>query len=152
MDVDRAARVHTRLHTFARLQPTSWQRTQQRQFLGQPVPTTRVELGEQATQELLIRHPRGEVPTAAQHQGLVQRPLEPVMTLFHVPILVGMTRLDRLPLQAVVPQQRLVTLSERRRTFRPRRDRRGQPVGAVQLGRAAQFPQGVPQALAEGFS
>jgi hypothetical protein len=50
-----------------------------------------------------------------------------------------------------VPQQRLVALRERRRTLRPRRDRRRQPVGAVQLRRAAQFPQGVLQALGQAL-
>jgi hypothetical protein len=151
LEVDRAARVHTHRHALARLQPPRRQRTQQRQFLGQPASTARVELGEQATQELLILRPTREVPAAAQHQGLVQRPLELAMALFHVPVLVGMARLDRLSLQAVVPQQRLVTLRERRRAFRSRRDRRRQSVGAVHLCYAAQFPQGVLQAFAEAL-
>jgi hypothetical protein len=62
-----------------------------------------------------------------------------------------MRRLDRLAREAVVPQQRLVALRERRRTLRPRWDRRRQPVGAVQRRRAAQLPQGVLQALGQAL-
>src|SRR6185312_362027 len=66
-----------------------------------------------------------------------------------VAVLIGMPRLDRLAGQTVMTQQALITLCECRRTFRPWRDGRRQPIGAVQLRHAAQFPQGVLQALAE---
>src|SRR4029077_12080300 len=102
-------------------------------------------------QERLVLHAADEVPAPAKHQGLVQRPLEPPVALLHVPVLVGMRRLDRLTREAVVPQQRLVTLRERRRTLRPRRDGRRQPVGAVQLWCAAQLPKSVLQAFAEAL-
>ena len=69
------------------------------------------------------------------------------MALLHVAVLVALARLDGLALQAVVPQQRLVTLLERLRPFDARLHRRRQPIGAVQLRHAAQFPQGVLQAL-----
>ncbi len=150
-DVDRAARVHPHPQPLARLQPPRWQRTQQGQLCFQPPPPARVELVEQAAQECLVLGTPGEVSAAAQHQGLVQGPLELPVALLHVAVLVRVGRLDRLARQAVVPQQRLVALRERRRTLRPRRDRRRQPVGAVQLRRAAQFPQGVLQAIAEAL-
>jgi len=73
------------------------------------------------------------------------------MTLLHVAVLVGMVGLDRLPLQAIMPQQRLVALRERRRTLRPRRNGSRQPIGAMQLRHAAQFPQRVLQTFAEAF-
>jgi hypothetical protein len=50
-----------------------------------------------------------------------------------------------------VPQQPLVTSREGLGAFRPRRDRRRQPVGAVQLRHAPQLPQGVLQSLAEAL-
>jgi hypothetical protein len=105
----------------------------------------------QPTQERLIGRPADKVAAATQHQSLIQRPLELVVALLHVAVLVGMRRLDRLAAQAVMSQQGLVTLRERCRTFRPRRDGRRQPVGAVQLRHTAQFPQGILQALAEAL-
>jgi hypothetical protein len=148
-DVNRAARVHPQHQPTARLQPAVRQRTQQRQLLLQPPPPAGVELLEQPTQERLVLAAAGEVAAAPQQEGLVQRPLELPVALLHVPVLVGVRRLDRLAGEAVVPQQRLVASRERRRPLRPRRDRRRQPVGAVQLWRAAQLPQGVLQALGE---
>jgi hypothetical protein len=150
-DVDRAARVHPQQEPPARLEAVLRQGTQQRQLLRQPLPPAGVELLEQPTQERLVVRPADEVPAAAQHEGLVQRPLELPVALLHVAVLMGMGRLDRLAHEAVVPQQRLVALRERRRALRPRRDRRRQPVGAVQLRRAAQLPQGVLQALGQAL-
>jgi hypothetical protein len=71
------------------------------------------------------------------------------MALLDVAVLVGVVGLDRLAGQAIVPQQALVALRERRRPFGPRRDCRCQAIGAMQLRHATQFPQGVLQALAE---
>ncbi len=150
-DVDRAARVHPQHQPAARLQPAIRQRTQQRQFLLQPPPPARVELLEQPTQERLVLRPSGEVPAATQHQSLVQRPFELPVALLHVAVLIGVGRLNRLPREAVVPQQRLVAPRERRRTLRARRDRRRQAIGAVQLRHAAQLPQGVLQALGQAL-
>jgi hypothetical protein len=105
----------------------------------------------QPTQERLVLHAVGEVAATTQHQSLVQRPLELAVALLHVPVLVSMRRLNRLPGQTVVTQQRLIALPQGRRTFRPRRDGRRQSVGAVHLRYAAQFPQSVLQALAEAL-
>jgi hypothetical protein len=73
------------------------------------------------------------------------------MALLHVAVLVRMRRLDGLARQTVMTQQGLVTLRERRRTLCPRWNGCCQPVGAVHLRHAAQFPQGVLQALAEAL-
>jgi hypothetical protein len=59
-------------------------------------------------------------------------------------------RVDRLALQPVVPQQRLVT-PLKGRAIAARRDGRRQGVGAMHLGSAAQLGQGVLQALAEAL-
>jgi hypothetical protein len=72
------------------------------------------------------------------------------MALLTVAVLVGLGRLDRLPLQAVVPQQRLVTLGERRPRG-PRRHGGRQSIRAVQLRHAAQFRQGILQPRAEAL-
>lgn len=148
LQVDRAAAVHTHLPTLARLQTTLRQRPQLRHFLGQLVLTVGIPLGEQRTHERFVLRPAGEVPVAPQQQRLVQRPLEPVMTLLAVPVLIGLARLDGLALQTVVPQQTLVTL-RKRRPFRPRRHRRRQAIRAVHLRHSAQFPQRILQALAQ---
>ena len=72
------------------------------------------------------------------------------MALLDIAVLVSLGGLDRLPLQAVVPQQSLVSLVEGG-SGRPRRHGRGQPVGAVQWRHTAQFPQRVLQAVAEAL-
>jgi hypothetical protein len=150
LDMDGAARVYTHRPTLARLQTPSRQRPQQGQLLGQTLLPARVALPEQSAQELLIRRSAVEVPAATQQQRLFQRSLELVMALLCVPVLVGLPCLDRLALQAVVPQQRLVTIRERS-TLCPRRHRCRQPIRAVQPRHAAQFPQGVLQPLAEAL-
>ena len=94
----------------------------------------RIELCEQLPQKSGVGLSAGEVPAAAQHQCLVQRLLEAVMPLLHVAVLVALTRLNGLALQAVVPQQRLIALLELLRLFRSRLHRRGQPIGAVRCG------------------
>jgi hypothetical protein len=72
------------------------------------------------------------------------------MALLDVAVLVGLGRLDGLALQTVVTQQRLIPPREGV-PCRPRRHGGGQPVGAVQLGHAAESPQGVLQAVAEAL-
>lgn len=105
----------------------------------------------QTTHERLVLHATGEVTTATQHQSLVQRPLELAVALLHVPVFVRMCRLNRLSGQTVVMQQRLISLGERCRTFRPRRNGRRQSIRAMHLRHAAQCPQSVLQALAEAL-
>jgi hypothetical protein len=148
LHVNRAATVHTHRPPLARFQPTDRQRTQPTQFLGQTLLAAGVELLEQPSQERLVLRAAGEVPAAAQQQRLLQRALELPMALLTVAVLIGLARLNRLTTQAVVPQQTLVTLGERR-SFRPRRYRRRQPIRSVQLRHAAQLPQGVLQPFTE---
>ena len=64
------------------------------------------------------------------------------MPLLDIAVLVGVVRLDLLALRAVVSQQRLVTLGE---IFALRQvvDGGAQPIRAVPLRHAAQFPDGV---------
>lgn len=108
----------------------------------------RVELSEQIAEVVLVRFAGGEVPAGAEHQLLIERPFEPMVALFDVAVLVPVPGLDRLPVQAVVLQQRLVPRGELR-TRRARRDRGGEPVGAVNGGHAAEFGQRVLQAVGQ---
>ncbi|HEX2185771.1 MAG TPA: hypothetical protein VHN78_09730, partial [Chloroflexota bacterium] len=147
---DGAARLHAHPQPLASFQPARRQRPQQGPLLGQAGLPPGVELGEQPPQEGGVGLPAGEVAAAPQHQGLVQRPLEPAVTLLGVAVLVGLARLDRLRRQPVVAQQGLVAPLEDLRVG-PRLHGGGQAVGAVQLGHAAQLPQGVLQALAEAL-
>jgi hypothetical protein len=148
--VDRAAAIHPHAPPLTRLQPPRRQRPQQRHFLRQPPAPVGVELPEQLPQERLVRRSAGEVPAATQQQRLLQRPLELAMTLLDVTVLVGTTRLDRLPLQAIVPQQSLVTVGERGPPG-PWRHGGRQPIGAVQPRHSPQFPQGILQPVAEAL-
>jgi hypothetical protein len=149
-DVDGAPGIHPHLDALAGVEALPRQRSQQGQLLDQPRLPAPIPLGEQPPQEPLVRRPAGEVPAAAQHQGLVQRPLELPVALLHVAVLVRLRRVDRLALQAVVPQQRLVT-PLKGRAIAAGWDRGRQGVGAMHLGNAAQLGQGVLQAVAEAL-
>jgi hypothetical protein len=72
------------------------------------------------------------------------------MALLGVTVFITPAGVDRLSFQAIVPQQRLVTLRKRLPLF-ARRDSGGEPVGAVNSGHAAQFPQRLLQAVAKAF-
>ena len=150
LDMNRAASIDPHRSPLARFQTAGRQRTQLLQFLSQKLLPVAVELRDQLPQERLVGCPALEVPAATQQQRLLQRPLEPMMALFAVAVLVALACLDGLPLQAVVPQQALVTHAERR-PLRSRRHRCRKPIRAVQLRHAAQFPQGVLQALAQAL-
>jgi hypothetical protein len=107
-------------------------------------------LGEQLPEESSVAVTASEVAAAPQHQGLVEGGLEAVVPLLDVTVLVALAGLNRLPAEAVVPQQGLVASLEHVGVG-PRLHRRRQPVGAMHLGYAAQLPQGVLQALAEAL-
>jgi hypothetical protein len=151
LHMDDAARLHPYPLSLAGFQAAGRQRPQQRQFLAQPRRTPGIAVPEPLPQEGGIGVPAGEVPAAPQHQGLVQRPLELVVALLDVAVLVAFTSLDGLTLQAVVPQQGLVALLESLGPLDAWLDGGRQTVGTVQGRHAAQFPQGVLQALAEAL-
>jgi len=72
------------------------------------------------------------------------------MTLLDIAILMRLGRVDRLALQAVVPQQRLVATLKGRSIAAGRHGRR-QGIGAMQLRDTAQLRQGVLQAVTEAL-
>jgi hypothetical protein len=137
---DDAARFHAHPHPLERFQPMTRQRPQQRHFLRQTGGSTGVLLPEPLPQERRIAVPTGEVPAAPHHQCLVQSPLELVVALLRVAVLVALASLDGLALQSVVTQQRLIALLEGLRPFDSRLHGRRQPIRAMQLRHATQFP------------
>jgi hypothetical protein len=140
---DDAARFHAHTQPLTRLQSMARQRSQQRHFLRHTAGSSGVLLGEHLPQEGQVAVPAAEIPATAHHQRLVHGALELVVTLLGVAVLVALAGLDGLALQAVVSQQRLIALLERLRPFDARLHGRGQPIRAMQLRHAAQFPQGV---------
>jgi hypothetical protein len=147
-DVDGAARIDTHSQAPARLQPLRRERTQSWQLLGQALLPARVQLGKHLPHEHLVGGSVAKVAVAAQQQRLVERPLELPVALLGIAVLVGRRGVDRLALQTVVAQQRLVALGECLAIF-ARWDGRGETVGPMQLGNATQFPQCILQAVVE---
>jgi len=94
--------------------------------------------------------PAGEVPAAAQHQGLIDRPLETPVPLFDVAVLMGMVRLDLLGRHPVVGHQRLITPGELLLVGEVVH-RRAHPVGTMPPRHAAQLHQRILQALAQAL-
>lgn len=148
LDVDRAARIHLDLDPARGLEPTRRQRTQVLPLLGRLHAAVRVELGEQIADVVLVRLAAREVPAGAEHQLLIECPLEAVVALFDVAVLVPAPGPDRLPVEAVVREQRPIALGELR-TRRARRDRGREPVGAVNGGHPAEFRQRVLQPVGQ---
>lgn len=140
LHVDDAARFHAHPQPLARLESMTRQRPQQHHFLRQPGGSTRVLLPEHLPQERRVAVPAGEVPAAPHHQRLVQSPFELVVALLRVAVLVALAGLDSLALQTVVTQQRLITLLEGFRPFDSRLHGRRQPIRAMHLRHATQFP------------
>jgi hypothetical protein len=73
-----------------------------------------------------------------------------MMTLLDIAILVGLSRLDRLPFEAIMCEQCLVSPSEHF-CVGIAVDRGGQAISAVSPGDSSQFPQGVLQTFAEAL-
>jgi hypothetical protein len=150
LDMDRAAAIHPASELLEGLQTPRRQWPQHTQLLRQPLLPTRVELTEQAPQELLVLGTAGEVPAATQHERLVQGFLETSVPLLDVTVLVRVVRLDLLTDQPVMIHQALVTPRE----LLPLRQvvhRRAQPVRAMPLRHAAQFPQRILQAATQAL-
>ena len=150
LDVDRAAPVHPHLPALARLQTRRLQTPQQGQVLVEAFLAALVELAVQHALETAVLVAAREVAAAAQHQRLVQRGLEAMVALLAVAVLVCGPDVDGLGLQAVVTQQRRVALGE---LLVASSGRHGgaHAVGAMELGHAAELPQGVLQALGEAL-
>jgi hypothetical protein len=149
-DVDRAPRIDPRFEPSGHLQPSDRQGRQDGHLLMETLLSVGVAPGHEPLEECLIVASIGEITAASEHQGLVDGLLEAVMTLFDIPVLVGLPRLDRLAFEPVMREQSLVSPGEHL-GFGIAVDRRGQAIGAVPFGDPSQFPQGVLQSLAEAL-
>lgn len=149
-DVDGAARIHSHMNALTCVHTLARQRPQHGQLFRQPRLPASVPLGQHLPHKRFVRHPTVEVTAAAQQQRLIQRPLELPMALLDVAVLVRLRRIDGLPLQTVVLQQGRVALLKRV-PIAARRHGRGQRIGAMHLGYAAQFGQGVLQPVTEAL-
>ena len=91
-----------------------------------------------------------KIAAAPQHQRLIQGLPEAMMALLHITILVRLPRLDLLPAQAIVVQQRLILpcepLGAARRLHRGR-----QAIRAMPLRHSTQREQRVLQPLAQAL-
>jgi hypothetical protein len=100
------ASPHPRPQPLLRLQAPLRQRPQLRHLGGDRGRTTGVALPLHGFQQRDVRFATGEVPAAAQQQGLLDGLLEVPVRRLDVAILVAAGRVGGLPLQAIVSQQR----------------------------------------------
>jgi len=147
-DVDRAAGIDLRLDPPRHLHAPRRQGRERGLIKGEAVTAVGVASGHDLPEERLVFASAGEIAAAAEHQGLVDGLLEPVVALLGVAVLVGFAGLDRLGLYAVMGEQCLISLCERLR-LGVGVDGRAHAVGAMPLGNSSQFPQGVLQAFAQ---
>ena len=150
LHVDGAAACHRYTQTLARFQTPRRQRSQQRLLLGQPRRPSRVALPAYLVQERRVRFPIGKVPAAAQHQRLRHRIFEVPMRGLRIAVLVRLSRLNLLPRQSVMSQQRLVPPAE----VAPLRQvvhGAAHAVATMPLRYTTQFPQCVLQADAQAL-
>jgi len=136
IDVDQAAAIDAGLQTLARFQAPSRQRSELGSLFLQPFAPAGIEKRQPLLQELRIGFATGEVPAAAQHQGLIDGGLEAMVPLFDVAVFVGVIGLDLFAGHAVVGQQCLIPLCE---LFFIGEivDGRAHAIGAMPLGHAA---------------
>ncbi len=145
---NRGALAHPHPLALQRFQSLRRQRTQLPLLLRERRAAARVAAGHHVAHELPVRLAAGEVAAATQQQFLRQHLLETPMRLLAIAILMAAVGVGGLGRQAVVTQQRLVAC---RVLFRMAvvMHRQGQAIGAMPLRHAAQFPQGVLQAVAQ---
>ena len=147
---NRTGSSHRALHSAKILQPRRGQAAQDRQLLSKTVTPPGIELIQQLPKKPFVLLTAVKVPTAPEHQGLVYRPLEPMMTLLHVAVFMRTARLDLRREKAVMVRQGLVAIRELL-GMAHLVHRRGQPICPVMPGNPTQLPQGVLQSGAEAF-
>lgn len=146
VNVNHASRPHGDRQTQAAVQSLLGKRLQHGQLLQVTLPARRIALVQQVPQERQEIVLVGEIPTAAQLQRLVQRVLEVAMRRLGVAVLVGLSHVDSLPLQAVILQQG--TVARLKLPFhRQIVDRRAQAVAPMTPRHTSQFPQRVLQTI-----
>ena len=150
VDVDQAARIDPTPQAQTAIDPRGRQRAQRRQLLVEAVPATGVACGDQILKERDVLLTAREVATAPHQERLVECGLEVPVGRLVVAVLVGLTHVDPLSGQTVVFKQVPVACVELA-LGREVVDGRRQTVRAMTNGHAAEFPQGVLDAIGEGF-
>jgi hypothetical protein len=150
-DVDRAPGIDFRRDPPGHLDAPRWQGGERGLILGEAVAAVGVASGHDLPEERLVFAAAGEIAASPQHQGLVDGLLEPVVALLGVAVLVGFAGLDRLGLDAIMPEQSLIALCEHLGFDGGGVDGGAHAVGAMPPGSASQLPQGVLQPFAQAL-
>jgi hypothetical protein len=109
---------------------------------------SRVELLNKILQEVMVFIQAGEVPTAAKHQCLIDRPLETVMPLFDIAVFIAVPDLSSFAFQTVMPEQSHIAVRELIQIVHIVHCRR-QAVRAMRNRYPAQLPESILQTLAQ---
>lgn len=109
---DDAARLHPDRQAAERFLPSRRQRLQGSTVVDEPLRPRLVPSLAHLMQECRVRFRAGKIVAAAQQQGLLHRPLEPVVALLGVAVLVTLAGVDRLWLHLVVGHQRGIAARE----------------------------------------
>src|SRR3954451_22327996 len=102
------ARTHSYSLPPNRIQSLLWQWPQLRHLVQISFSAASIEKRKQLSQEQLVgRQPR-KVAAAPHQQGLLGGLLEPVMPLFDFAVLISLTSLDLLTIDAIMSQQAVI--------------------------------------------
>lgn len=150
VNVHQAARINPAAHLQTRRQAHIGQVAQCLQLFGEAIRSAGVPRHHQLLQEVRVFVAAGEIAAAAKQQRLFGSALEVAVRRLGIAVLVRLAHIDPLTRQAVVSQQVAIArleLARRRQVI----DRGAQAVTAMPLGRAAQVPQRVLQAVGESL-
>ena len=148
VNMNQAAGVDATGQLQARRQPRLGQVFERRNLLGEAILSTRVPRRHNLLQELHVLVAAGELAAAAEQQCLIDRRLEVPVRRLRIAVLVRLPGVDSLARHTVVCQQIAIAclkLARRREVVH----RRSQGIAAVPSWHAAQFPEGVLQAVGE---
>jgi hypothetical protein len=150
MYVEQASWVHTHQQSQATVLPLGRQRLEHGEFLGVSLLSRRVARAHHLVEKAAVVVAAVEIATATQQQRLVHGGLEMSMRRLTVAVLVRLANIDPLTGQAIMVQQAAIAglkLALGRQVV----DGRTQAVAAMPPRHASQFPQGVLQAVGQGF-
>jgi hypothetical protein len=145
---DRAATAHFHTLTLQRLQPPLWQSMQMLDFLRKLRSPAAIAPVHDLPNETPILLDAGKLPAAAQQQRLFHRFLETPMSLFAIPVLMRLGRVDGFRHDPIMAQQRPVFVRVDLRVP-VLVHRQAHAVGPMPLGHAAQCPKRVLQSFGQ---
>jgi hypothetical protein len=140
------SRVDTRRQPQHTVESRRRQRLQGGEFLGVAIGSRHIPKRHDLLKKGRVLVPAGEVPAAAQQQGLIHGVLEVSVRRFGIAVLMRLAHIDPLADQTVMREQSLIPrlkLALRRQVV----DRGAQAVAAMAAWHAAQLPQRVLQSF-----